>query len=172
MKCLVCGAEMTHLVGGCWQCDNCKIGGINDLVLRFPNDATWQGKPDAEELPQKVELGPRINPRSSEEAIKAELAKHDKKALSFLLDEYIKFIENYRKNILSLTVAPEISAVKARDLDLQLFNDFAGDFMDTLCAYFDGPPCEGWTKGSDCRECPMTDCYGNRIHSKLFKTKE
>lgn len=38
MKCWICGAEMKNTIGGCYHCENCGMGAVNDLVMRYPKD--------------------------------------------------------------------------------------------------------------------------------------
>lgn len=44
MKCWICGAEMTHTVGGCYHCDNCHMAAVDDGVLRYPPNFKYVGE--------------------------------------------------------------------------------------------------------------------------------
>lgn len=166
MKCWICGAEMKNTIGGCYQCENCGIGAVNDLVLRVPYDRVATIKEKQVELPKKEEVGhtdDSMSPNEAEEQLQ--------KRTMFILKKFNAFVDAYRKELFSLTITPELGAVSARDLDLSIFNKLAGDFNDLLGALYDGPPCEGWTEGSDCRTCCMTECCSNRVHSKKYKVE-
>lgn len=84
-----------------------------------------------------------------------------------IFKELTTFAENYRKEVLTLEILPELSTVAVRDQDLAAFTDAVEDFRDTLDAYLHGPGCEGWTKGSDCRTCSNKECLCNRTHNHM-----
>lgn len=163
MKCPICGSEMVHTIGGCYHCEVCKRGGINDLVLRYPNLATEQKNSEVDKIPMKDKPGHTDEYMSPYDDMRLR-AKAAMKA-------YNAFVDEYRKELLSLTITPEIPPAAIRNTDLEVFNTLAGDFFDELYAILDGPPCEGWNGGSDCRTCNMTECNCNRVHSNRFNIK-